>query len=59
LIVEQQKLLLKRRHIDQLKENERENLRYTWKDLIAEGRSHSPDLSFHICVLEMEVMIFK
>ncbi len=59
LIVEQQKLLLKRRHIDQLKENERENLRYTWKDLIAEGRSPFPDLSFHIFVLRMEVMIFK
>jgi DNA-directed RNA polymerase II subunit RPB2 len=37
LIVENTKLLLKRRHIDQLKENERDMKTYSWKDLIAEG----------------------
>ncbi|KAG7280882.1 hypothetical protein CRUP_035192 [Coryphaenoides rupestris] len=35
LIVEKQKLLLKRRHIDQLKEREYNN--YSWQDLVASG----------------------
>jgi DNA-directed RNA polymerase II subunit RPB2 len=37
LIVEKQKLLLKRHHIDQLKETERSEQKITWKDLIGEG----------------------
>ncbi len=54
LIVEQQKLLLKRRHIDQLKENERENLRYAWKDLIAEGVVEYVDtLEEETCMIAM------
>uniref|UniRef100_A0A4X1TVJ6 DNA-directed RNA polymerase subunit beta n=1 Tax=Sus scrofa TaxID=9823 RepID=A0A4X1TVJ6_PIG len=35
LIVEKQKLLLKKRHIDQLKEREYNN--YSWQDLVASG----------------------
>ncbi|XP_032806717.1 DNA-directed RNA polymerase II subunit RPB2 [Petromyzon marinus] len=35
LIVEKQKLLLKKRHIDQLKDREYNN--YTWQDLVASG----------------------
>lgn len=37
LIVEDEKLLLKRKHIEQLKESERDSKGYSWKDLIADG----------------------
>ena len=54
LIVENTKLLLKRRHIDQLKENERDTKIYSWKDLIAEGVVEYVDtLEEETCMIAM------
>ena len=54
LIVEKQKLLLKRRHIEQLKEAERDTKTHSWKDLIAEGVVEYVDtLEEETCMIAM------
>jgi DNA-directed RNA polymerase II subunit RPB2 len=54
LIVENSNLLLKKRHIDQLKENERDTKAYSWKDLIAEGVVEYVDtLEEETCMIAM------
>jgi DNA-directed RNA polymerase II subunit RPB2 len=54
LIVEGQKLLLKRRHIEQLKESERDTKAHSWKDLIAEGVVEYVDtLEEETCMIAM------
>lgn len=54
LIVEDQKLLLKKRHIEQLKENERDAKSNSWKDLIAEGVVEYVDtLEEETCMIAM------
>lgn len=54
LIVENQKLLLKRRHIEQLKESERDTKSHSWKDLIAEGVVEYVDtLEEETCMIAM------
>lgn len=54
LIVENQKLLLKNRHIEQLKESERDPKAHSWKDLIAEGVVEYVDtLEEETCMIAM------
>ena len=54
LIVENQKLLLKKRHIDQLREAERDGKAYSWKDLVAEGVVEYVDtLEEETCMIAM------
>ncbi|CAF0906522.1 unnamed protein product [Brachionus calyciflorus] len=54
LIVEEQKLLLKNRHIKQLKDNENEAKLHSWKDLIAEGVVEYVDtLEEETCMIAM------
>ena len=54
LIVEDQKLLLKKRHIDQLKASESDAKAYSWKDLIADGVVEYVDtLEEETCMIAM------
>ena len=54
LIVENQKLLLKKRHIDQLRDAERDGKAYSWKDLVAEGVVEYVDtLEEETCMIAM------